>query len=915
MSFSEASGVITQTGIDTDLSGLNGVTGVTRYIEEDMIIYDVASTHRIKIEGTVHHDPEKEVLIIRHDWVSGSGSIPALHIVYGTNAWIDVTGVTRDSSSNRLVLTTASAHGRVVGEAVEYQVTEAGAEALSNGVFPIVAATTDTLTLGMTEYFSYVPQTTGSVNRVTRRAVYNYGREITDFGNTRLSAGTGLLIVGNKENNFQERGSGIKVEPDGLFRGRGGVIYSSRPTAFNGYADMEGTELVSPTLLDCRSMSGGAYKDFKLVKNQFAGVQATRLLNLGFTLTQGSLMEVLSQPYYEVILRDFDTTNNIADSDIGHSSDARFCHRDFIVINSKSGSSVRGMFRSSTGLQGQAQKGVTVVKKEVSFNLEDASGNAIQDVEMHMVDTPDPNYSKNATFPVPTQTGHAYTNASAVATNSLGVLNADGTVTYDYTNAIEYTGTSDVNGSIDTIQVTTGVQILEYLSGDPSASSQGGNSGPYNIALNTSNQWVDGNVRPSPSDWDTTRFDGFYKVDRRGNGNTDADLFTFKFCSYGHMLSSTTQPLKGLGELEVDWVLFDDALITDTYASAKALTEITDANKFYDRAKAYLVDNFAGETETIVTRDGNTIDARGYDVVVDDQATNVFAFNGTTITIKATTFVGNIQTTGTITLLNNAQVIGTYGANTVLPWEVTNVEATATLQLYNMTKNLEVENLVVTGTAGNKVTSSGTYTGQEVSVGDNIRLRITCQAGTAAFLPYEAFGIATSVGISFEANQVDDTIYNDNGINADNLTTLSADYPNVQIDISDGDGIADAREFYAFYVKQTTTSTGIEQWFGAIDAIDHMNYRVNTSVADIKLQNTGSNPLVISGARIFRDNGTSILHADVGDQPMTQDNGELIQYIKGQVDESLETKLPPAIASDPTISGIDKNSKLIPALL
>jgi hypothetical protein len=367
-------------------------------------------------------------------------------------------------------------------------------------------------------------------------------------------------------------------------------------------------------------------------------------------------------------------------------------------------------------------------------------------------------------------------------------------------------------------------------------------------------------------------------------------------------------------------VLFSDVFLTesdktivDTYA------EIDTPQRFYDRAKAYLVDFFEGETQTIVTRDGNTIDARGYDVVVDDQATDVFAFNGTTITIKASSFVGNIQTTGTITLSNDAEVIGSYGQNTVLPWEVTNVEATATLQLYNMSKDLEVENLVVAGTAGNKVTSSGTYTGQEVSVGDNIRLRITCQAGTSAFLPYEAFGIATSVGISFKADQQADTIYNDNGINADNLTTLSADYPNVQIDISDGDGIADAREFYAFYVKQTTSSTGIEEWFGAIDAIDHMNYRVNTSIADIKLQNTGSTPLVISGARIFRDNGTSILHADAGDQPMTQDNGELVQYIKGQVNESLNNQLPSAVATaingNATISGIDKNSKLIPALL
>ena len=896
MSFSEASGVITQTGIDTDLSGLNGVTGVTRYIEEDMIIYDVASTHRFIIEGTVHHDPEKEVLIIRHDWVTGKA--PALHVVYATSVWINVTGVTRDASSNRLVLTTASAHGRVVGEAVEYQVNEVGAEALSNGVFPIVAATTDTLTLGMTEYSSYVPQTTGSLNRVTRRAVYNYGREITNFGNTRLSTGTGLLIVGNKENNFQERGAGIKVEADGLFRGRGGVIYSSRPTAVNGYADMEGTELVSPTLLDNRNMSGGAYKDFKMVNNQFSGVHATRLLNLGFTLTQGSLVETLSQPYYEVVLRDFDTTNNIADSDIGHSSDSRFCHRDWIVINSKSGSSVRGMFRSSTGLQGQAQKGVSVVKKEVSFNLEDASGNPIQDVEMYMVDTPDPNYSKNVTFPAPTQTGHAYT---SVGTRTLGVLNADGTVTYDYTNTLEYTGKSDANGSIDTIQVTTGVQILEYLASDPSASSQGGNSGPYNIALNGSNQWVDGGVRPSPSDWDTTRFDGFYKVDRRGNGNTDADLFTFKFCPYEHMLSTSTQALKGLGELEVDWVLFDDALITDTRATADAYSEIDTPQKFYNKAKAYLVDNYAGETATIVTREGNSIDAGSYDVVVDATASSVFAISGNTLTIKATRFVGNIATTGTTALSNGAEVIGTFGSTTVLPWEVKNVEATSRIQLYNITKDALVHTEKLSGTEDQLIDVTGTYTDTEISVDDIIRLRVTCVVGATAMIPLELNGVATATGIVFSIDQKADVVYNANAINGSSVTTLTADYTNpMGVDVSDGDGVASVQEIYAFFVYSTTTQDGVELWFNAMTAVDQANYLVNSDVADIKIQNVGTGSVIVSGGRIYRADGLSVLHAENGDKPLALDTGALALSVLPQIE-----------------TGLNKNSniKLIPALL
>lgn len=903
MSFSEASGIITQTGIDTDLSGLNGVNGVTRYIEEDMIIYDVASTHRFKINGTVHHDPEKEVLIIRHDWVSGN--TPALHIVYSTNAWKYPTAITRDSD-NRFVLTLAS-HGYQVGDAVEFQLTETGAEHLHQVVYPVTAVTTNTFTLGMTEYSDYLPTLSGATNRVTRRAVYNYGREITNFGNTRLSAGTGLLIVGNKENNFQERGSGIKVEADGLFRGRGGVIYSSRPTAFNGYADIEGTELVSPTLLDCRNMSGGAYKDFKMVNNQFSGVQASKLLNLGFTLTQGTLMETLSQSYYEVVLRDFDTTNNIADSDIGHSSDPRFCHRDWVVINSKSGSSVRGMFRSSTGIQGQAQKGVTVVKKEVSFNLNDSNGDAIQDVEMHMVDTPDSNYSKNATFPAPTQTGHAYT--SKVGTNTLGVLNGDGTVTYDYTNAIEYTGTSDANGLIDTIQVTTGVQILEYLSGDPSASSQGGNSGPYNIALNGSNQWVDGGVRPSPSDWDTTRFDGFYKVDRRGNGNTDADLFAFKFCSYGHMLSSTTQALKGLGELEVDWVLFDDALITDTRATTDAYTEINTPQKFYNRAKSYLVDNYAGESATIVTRDGNSIDAGSYDVVVDATASSVFAISGNTLTIKATTFVGNISTTGTTTLSNGAEVIGTFGSTTILPWEIKNIEATSRLQLYNVTQSAEVLTTKLNGTAGALVDTDGTYTSGEIAVGDVVRLRVTCVVGDEAMLPLEVTGVATTAGLNFSIDQQADTIYNINSIDGSAISAWSADFTNnpMGVDLSESDGGATVQEIYAFMVYSQTTADGVDKWFNVVTAIDGSNYQIDDTIANVKIQNLGSVAVNISGGRIFRKDGASVLYAEDGDKPLTLDTGSLVANIQPQIET--------VINNNSKILSTHNNSKLIPGLL
>ena len=115
-------------------------------------------------------------------------------------------------------------------------------------------------------------------------------------------------------------------------------------------------------------------------------------------------------------------------------------------------------------------------------------------------------------------------------------------------------------------------------------------------------------------------------------------------------MSSTTQELKGLGELEVNWVLFDDLNIVDTKESVETYEEISSPQEFYDAAKLHLVNNYAGETSTIVTRAGNEIDAGSYNVHINKDATDVFAFDGTTITIKTDQFIGDIVTTGTTTV-------------------------------------------------------------------------------------------------------------------------------------------------------------------------------------------------------------------------------------------------------------------------
>ncbi len=741
-------------------------------------------------------------------------------------------------------------------------------------------------------------------------AFYYYGTTRTNStrGTSTNSKSTGLIFTGSPISNWHPSdacmgGGGSNSS----FVGRGGVILTGRPCTGSMNLDVIGTTWRGTTSsLEWRNPFGNANGSFD---GTFDGVAVLLpAFNATFKFANSSIGEVINQGVITYhTLREFDVSQNINDYDIGSDGLTNQSHREYEVINSATGTDVVKMWRNTRGNTGQ--RGVVVVKKEVSFNFKNASGTAIEGLKLYLEDNPS-TYAKNATFVKSKafDTTNGYT-ASGDSPITRGTVNANGDMVYDYTTPEVYNKTSDASGNVAKFEVLTGVQIHEFNTNDSDAATI------YGMHIRNNGNWglSSTNTRgPAYSDWDTDNFGGFYRVDRRSDSNTNADDFTFKFCSYGHSLSTSSQALKGLGELAVNWVLFDDLTITESdKAIVDAYIEIENSAKFYDRAKSYLTDNYAGETSTIVARSGNEIDLGSYNLVIDATASSVFALSGSTITIKATTFTGDLTTTGTITLSNGASVLGTYtdanGTNIILPWSVTNVEATATLQLYNVTKDAEVVNQVVPGTANTKVSTNGTYTTSQIASGDNIRLRITCQAGAAAFLPYEAFGVASSAGISFRADQQPDTVYNSNGIDGSNISTLTADYPNVQIDISDGDGIADARELYAFYVYQSTTSTGIENWFGAITAIDAMNYRVNTDVVDIKLQNTGSTALVISGARIYRDDDTSILHAESGDLPMTLDAGNLVQYIAPQIDTAMN--------NNTKLDGVDKNSKLIPALL
>ena len=397
---------------------------------------------------------------------------------------------------------------------------------------------------------------------------------------------------------------------------------------------------------------------------------------------------------------------------------------------------------------------------------------------------------------------------------------------------------------------------------------------------------------------------GVITYDVNGDPQTTGTFFTVAnnyirgFISYDRLPTSRTFKIEDRidgSPLVHDVVLADDALITADRATADGYSEINTPQAFYNRAKAYLVDNYAGETATIVSREGTTINAGSYNVTIDASAASVFAFDGSTITIKATQFTGNIQGSGTFTLLNGAEVLGTFGGTTVYPWEVSNVEAGSTLQLFNVTQNAEIENLVINGTAGTKVNASGSYDSSEAVPSDTIRLRITCQAGVNALLPFETYGVATATGISLRADQQPDTVYNANNIDGSSISgiTLTPDYSNIQIDLDDQVAPYEisAQAIYNYYSYLITTPQGIANFYGAITPIDRLNYRINASVVPLKLQNTGSTDVIINGGRLYRDDNVSIIDSGTGSGTgsLSQDTGMLIQYLQPQVESALTT--------------------------
>lgn len=175
------------------------------------------------------------------------------------------------------------------------------------------------------------------------------------------------------------------------------------------------------------------------------------------------------------------------------------------------------------------------------------------------------------------------------------------------------------------------------------------------------------------------------------------------------------------------------------------------------------------------------------------------------------------------------------------------------VQIYDLTTATEIYNGVLAGTG---LALATTYVSSHI-----IRLR----AEHSTKLPLETVGVLTSSGLSFLDVQDEDTVYLQAGIDGSTVTEFATDGTNIEVDINDPDGITTVQRLYAWMQHYQTTEEGIRSvFFGALSAIDDVNFVIDQALVNMKLDNVSGIPLRVIGGHLARKDGSTVIATNSG---------------------------------------------------
>lgn len=280
----------------------------------------------------------------------------------------------------------------------------------------------------------------------------------------------------------------------------------------------------------------------------------------------------------------------------------------------------------------------------------------------------------------------------------------------------------------------------------------------------------------------------------------------------------------------------------------------------YDYCQAYL----AQSANIAVTEFLTTSNGQSFSLIYDLEINNATLTGTGTISMptKTLTFIG----TGSTTLT----VVDSVGTKVNI--SVSGYILGSRIQVYNSTDSAELYNGIPGATS---LLVPITWTTNKT-----LRVRVAYVSGASGYLPAQLFGTLTNAGASFTVIQSADNVYNTNAIDGSSVTELTADYANIQVESNDADGQTTVQRIYAWFANNLMTTNGIASYYGAFIAEDLSNYKIDTSIINLKIQNVSTVPLILYGARLYRSDGTTIF--DVGAGPVQHDPNKA--YIAGADD-------------------------------
>lgn len=160
-----------------------------------------------------------------------------------------------------------------------------------------------------------------------------------------------------------------------------------------------------------------------------------------------------------------------------------------------------------------------------------------------------------------------------------------------------------------------------------------------------------------------------------------------------------------------------------------------------------------------------------------------------------------------------------------------NIVQHSTVLLENITKATELD--IATDIAAGGYSFTGLIGPSEIiSVGDTVKIFATYGYGTSYKENYTESAVATASGITFLGSQTAWTDANNLSTDGSAQTEFSADYPNIQVDITSPDAFWQGAKLVAWFLYNQTTEDGIRNYFGSI-ASNGAVWTFQTSAADI----------------------------------------------------------------------------------